>query len=176
MLAGEAYALKKEGNIGIAYTYNEPLIGWEFVRDTARLVQAKGMKNVMVTNGCATLKILDRLLPYIDAMNIDLKGFTKEYYDYVGGDFEMVKAFIKRAVEGCHVELTTLIVSGKNDTDEEMEELSAYVASLRRGIPLHVTRCFPRGSFTTPATPVDVVYHLADVAKKSLEYVFVGNC
>ena len=109
-------------NIGVAYTYNEPLVGYEFVRDTAELVRERGMKNVLVTNGTAEISVLEELLPYIDAMNIDLKGFSEAYYRKLGGDLETVKRFIRRAAASCHVELTTLIIPGENDTPEQMSE------------------------------------------------------
>ncbi|MCR5499748.1 MAG: radical SAM protein, partial [Acetatifactor sp.] len=111
-----ALELRSRGNIGIAYTYNEPLIGYEFVRDTAKLAKEAGLKNVLVTNGMASKKVLDEISPYIDAMNIDLKAFTDYFYrDYIQGDLGMVKDFIEGAAERCHVELTTLIIPGEND-------------------------------------------------------------
>ena len=192
-IADAASRYRDEGNIGVAFTYNEPLIGYEFVRDTAKIVHERGMKNVLVTNGTAGLNVLSELAPYIDAMNIDLKGFTAHYYnDMLGGDFEMVKDFIREAVKISHVELTTLIIPGENDTDEEMEELSGWVAGLdcsgreddgpdgsgRSGaeIPLHVTRFFPCFHMTDrDATDVALIKHLADVARKKLKYVYTGN-
>ena len=90
-LADLAEDCRGRGNIGVAFTYNEPLAGYEFVRETARLVHERGMKNVLVTNGTAKLPVLEELLPYIDAMNIDLKGFTEEYYRKLGGSLETVK-------------------------------------------------------------------------------------
>ena len=131
-LADLAEYYQSRGNIGLAFTYNEPLVGYEFVRDAAHLVHERGMANVLVTNGTASLPVLRELTPYIDAMNIDLKGFSPEYYrDVLGGDLEMVKAFIQEAAQHCHVELTTLIVPGENDSDEEMLALSAWIASLK---------------------------------------------
>ena len=113
----------------------------------------------------------------MDAMNIDLKGFTQEYYRKLGGDLETVKAFIARAVRDCHVELTTLIVPGENDRTEEMMEEAKWIASLGREIPLHVTRFFPRYHMTDrEATDVGRVYELAEMARNYLNYVFVGNC
>ena len=114
-LCALALDLQSRGNIGIAFTYNEPLIGWEFVRDTARLFRLHGMRTVLVSNGMASKEILCEILPYIDAMNIDLKGFTEEFYrDFLGGDLAMVKDFIAGAAQGCHVELTKLIIPDKN--------------------------------------------------------------
>ena len=167
---------KKAGNIGVAYTYNEPLVGWEFVRDTARLVREYGMLNILVTNGTASLAVLEELLPWIDAMNIDLKGFREDYYQKLGGDLETVKAFIARAVESCHVELTTLIVPGENDSPEDMEAQAKWISGLRPTIPLHITRFFPRYRMRDrEATDVEQLYRLAGTAGKYLEKVYVGN-
>ncbi len=174
------------GNIGIAFTYNEPLVGWEFVRDTAALAHEHGLLNVLVTNGTAELSVLDALGGLIDAMNIDLKGFTERYYtDVLGGSLGMTKTFIARAVRLCHVELTTLIVPGENDTEDEMRALAGWIAGLtdgegRRigeGIPLHVSRFFPRFRMTDrKATDPALVYRLADAAREKLRYVYTGNC
>lgn len=179
-LADIALSVKDRGNIGLAFTYNEPLVGWEFVRDTAEEVHRRGMLNVMVTNGCAELSVLDELLPHIDAMNIDLKCFTDDSYRRLGGDFEMVKAFISRAADACHVELTTLIVPGLNDSEKDMEREAEWIASLRGGrgddIPLHVTRFFSRHDYIGKApTDVRTVRGLADKARETLKYVYVGN-
>ncbi len=180
-LADKALEYRTSGNIGVAFTYNEPLVGWEYVRDTARLVRDAGMVNVMVTNGTASCEVLDELLPYIDAMNIDLKAFCRETYRELGGDLDTVKRFIVRAAEECHVELTTLIVPGMNDDVGEMEEEAGWIASVEdkagRKIPLHVTRFYPRYHMTDrQATDVRQVYRLAETAGRYLEHVFVGNC
>lgn len=176
-LAGLAQEYQDRGNIGVAFTYNEPLVGYEFVRDTARLVRERGMKNVLVTNGCAEPLVLEELLPYVDAMNIDLKGFTGEWYEKLGGDLETVKRFIARAAQDCHVELTTLIVPGENDSEEEMDREARWIASLDWEIPLHVTRFFPQYRMADKApTPVERVYRLRNTAAQWLRYVYVGNC
>jgi pyruvate formate lyase activating enzyme len=166
------------GNIGVAYTYNEALAGYEYVRDSAYLVHEAGMLNVLVTNGMAELPVLEELLPYIDAMNIDLKGFTDRYYSKIlGGDRAMVMHFIEHAAENCHVELTTLIIPDENDSENEMRELSSWVASLSPEIPLHISRFFPRFHMTDrDATDVSLIYRLADVAREKLKYVYTGNC
>lgn len=179
-LADMAAKYQSRGNIGVAFTYNEPLIGYEFVRDTAKLVHERSMKNVMVTNGTAELSVLEELLPYIDAMNIDLKAFTDRFYtDLIGGNRSQVLDFIKKAASGCHVELTTLIIPDENDSIEEMRELTAWVASLPGGadIPLHVSRFFPQFHMRNrAATDVSHIYRLADIAREKLHYVFTGNC
>ncbi len=185
-LVEAALRLKGRGNIGLAFTYNEPLIGWEFVADAGRLAHEAGLKTVLVTNGTAELPILEAVAPHIDAMNIDLKGFTERYYARVlGGSLEMVKAFIARAAQLCHVELTTLIVPGENDSEDEMRALSAWLSGLAGAdgrpigpeIPLHISRFFPRFRMTDrPATNVRDVYRLADVAREKLRYVYPGNC
>jgi len=173
-LADTAKYYESKGNIGLAFTYNEPLVGYEFVRDTAKLVHEAGMKNAMVTNGMADLSVLEELVPYIDAMNIDLKGFTDSYYEKLGGDRQMVMRFIEEAVRTCHVELTTLIVPGENDSDEEMRKLSRWVPD---DVPLHITRFFPRFHMQDkPATPVERIYKLKEIAEENLKYVYAGNC
>ena len=177
-----ALRTRSRGNLGIAFTYNEPLIGYEFVRNTARLAKAEGLKNVMVTNGTAELAVLEELSPYIDAMNIDLKGFTDRYYNKVlSGDRQQVMAFIETAVKTCHVELTTLIVPGENDGEEEMRELSRWVSRFRNpdgdSIPLHISRFFPRFHMQDrKATDVRIVKYLARIASETLEHVYTGNC
>ena len=175
-----AYKFTDRGNIGVAYTYNEPLISYEFLRDTAKLVKAKGMKNVLVSNGTAELPILEEIIPYIDAMNIDIKSMSSDTYrNVLGGDLNMTKAFIERAIKDCHVELTMLIVTGMNDSEEEMCELTEWIAGLEGGsnIPLHISRFFPRYKMTDrPATDIGVIYKLADIARDRLNFVYTGNC
>lgn len=175
-LAEKAQEYRAAGNIGVAFTYNEPLVGWEYVRDTARLVRESGMKTVLVTNGSASLEVLEALLPDIDAMNVDLKGFREETYHRLGGDLKTVQRFIRRAAADCHVELTTLIVPGENDSRAEMEEEAAWIASINKEIPLHVTRFFPcYRMLDRKASEVQTVYALAEAAEQHLEHVFVGN-
>ena len=176
-LTSLALRCRDQGSIGLAFTYNEPLVGYEFVRDTARLAHSQGLKNVLVTNGSAHLSILEELLPYIDAMNIDLKGFSSAYYRRLGGDLETVLAFIRRAAKDCHVELTTLIVPCENDSEEEMEREAQWIASIDPKIPLHVTRFFPRYRMQDrEATDVGRILRLKAIAGRQLAYVCTGNC
>ena len=175
----QATRLKVRGNVGIAYTYNEPLVTFEFVRDCAKLAHDAGLVNVLVSNGMANAKIITELAPLLDAVNIDLKGFTQDFYDFVGGSLDTVKQTIKLLVEypTCHVEVTTLVIPGKNDTDEEIDALAGWLAALNPEIPYHVSRFFPcyKMQGINP-TPVRTVYHLVEVARKHLRYVYTGNC
>ena len=177
-LAALANDLKDRGNIGVAYTYNEPLISYEYVRDCAKLIHEKGMYNVLVTNGCASLEVLKEISSYIDAMNIDLKSFDEKHYrDVLGGDLDMVKAFISEAVKTAHVEIMTLIIPGINDSDEDIREMASWIASLDRDIPYHLSRFFPAYKMKDKRpTPVETVYHLKDVASEYLKNVYTGNC
>ena len=178
-LVEKAIRLKVQGNVGIAYTYNEPLVNFEFVRDCAKLAQEVGLVNVLVSNGMANAKIITELAPLLDAVNIDLKGFTQDFYDFVGGSLDTVKQTIKLLVEypTCHVEVTTLVIPGKNDTDGEIDALAGWLAALNPEIPYHVSRFFPcyKMQGINP-TPVRTVYNLAEVARKHLRYVYTGNC
>lgn len=172
-----AYAYQAKGNIGLAYTYNEPLIGYEFVRDCAMQIRSAGMKNIVVTNGSVSTAVLAEMLPYIDAMNIDLKAFHEGFYQNIGGDLHDVKRFIEMAVRKCHVEITALIIPGKNDSEEEMQRLSLYLSQLNPEIPLYVSRFFPRYRMQDrKAAPAAWIYHLAEVARQHLRYVYPGNC
>ena len=176
-LAGKALELRPYGNIGVAYTYNEPLIGYEYVRDCASLIHERDMVNVLVTNGTIEEVPWRELLPLIDAVNIDLKGFTPEWYRKLGGDLETVKRSISLAAEQCHVEVTTLLIPGENDSEEEIRSLAQWLASVDCNIPLHLSRFFPRYRMTDkPPTPVDRVYRLADEAREYLSFVYTGNC
>ena len=176
-LADKALELRHCGNIGVAYTYNEPLVGYEYVRDCAALIHERGMVNVLVTNGTIEEAPWRALLPLIDAVNIDLKGFTPEWYKRLGGDLETVKCSIRLAAEQCHVEVTTLLIPGENDSVEEVRALARWLATVDREIPLHLSRFFPRYRMTDkPPTPVERVYWLTDAAREYLSFVYTGNC
>ncbi len=177
-LAELAARLAPRGNIGLAYTYNEPTVNYEFVIECARAVREHGLYNVLVTNGSLLHEPLMKLLPLIDAMNVDLKGFTENYYRWIGGDLETVKNFISTAANyGCHVEITTLVVPGKNDSEEEMTAIASWLAGIDAEIPLHVTRFFPCYKMSnTPPTPVEKIYSLANIARRFLRHVYEGNC
>lgn len=163
-------------NIGIAYTYNEPFMWYEFIADTAPLVHQAGLKNVLVTNGYVSETPLKEILPHIDAMNIDVKGFTDHYYKKnCVGHLEPVLRTVEIARSECHVELTTLLVTGLNDTPEEIRRLVDWVASLDRDIPLHFSRYFPNFEVDLPPTPLETLQQAREIALEKLSYVYIGN-
>ncbi len=175
-LVRTAISLKPRSNIGVAFTYNEPMVGFEYVRDAARLAKEKGLKTAVVTNGCVSQETLNEALPYIDAFNIDLKCFTPEGYRRLGGDLAMVKAFIETAVQKAHVEITTLVVPGVSDSQDEMRETAAWIASLSDEIPYHITRFFPcKHMLDERPTDPELLHRLRDIASETLRYVYLGN-
>ena len=164
------------GNIGVAFTYNEPLVGYEFVYDTARLLKEVGLATVLVTNGQIEKDSWLHLLQYIDAVNIDLKGFTQSFYDWIGGDLKTTKAAIEMAAEdGVHVEVTTLVIPGKNDSAAEMAAEAEWLAGISAELPLHLSRYFPRYQSRIPMTPVETLQNLRHVAEARLRFVHLGN-
>lgn len=176
-LVAKAIELIPHGNIGIAFTYNEPLIGYEYVLDCAKLCKDKGLASVLVTNGFLNEKPLREILPYIDAMNIDLKSFNDDFYHRIGGSLNVVKNTIQIAAAQCHVEITTLIIPNENDTPDEMRNLSKWLSSVNPEIPLHISRFFPRYQMNDKkATSVALIKELAEIAHENLKYVYVGNC
>ena len=176
-LADRAAKLVPQGNIGVAYTYNEPLVGYEYVRDCVALIHERGLVNVLVTNGMIEEAPWRELLPFIDAANIDLKGFTAAWYKKMGGDLDTVKRSIMLAAKQCHTEVTTLLVPGENDSVDEIRELAHWLASVDPDIPLHLSRFFPRYQMMDRLPEsVERVYRLADEARAYLTYVYTGNC
>jgi len=163
-------------NIGLAFTYNEPLINIEYILDTAPLFKECGLKVVLVTNGLICAEPLAVLLPWVDALNIDVKGHTEEYYRKLGGDLQTVKKTVENSASNCHVEITTLVAPGENDSVEEIEALTDWLASISSDIPLHLSRFFPRYLMTNKApTPVETLNKLAAIARHRLKYVYIGN-
>ncbi len=172
-------ALRTRGSIGLACTYNEPFVGLEYLRDTALLAREAGLAYVVVTNGMVCEASLLDVLPLVDAANVDLKGFTQRFYDLVGGDLETVKRTIERMAScpTCHLEVTTLVVPGLNDDEREIEAAASWLASIDPSIPYHLTRFFPCHRMADfPPTPVGGLHALADVARRHLDDVLVGNC
>lgn len=172
-----AMGLKTKGNIGIAYTYNEPLIGWEYVLDCAKLARAQGLVNVLVTNGYINPAPLKQLLPYIDAANIDLKSFNNEFYQKIGGSLQTVKDTITTTYPHWHIEVTILVIPGENDSLQEMEQLTDWLSFVGHDIPLHINRFYPRYKYADKQpTPIPTLQQLVKLAKGKLQYVYLGNC
>ena len=171
----EQYASR--GNIGVAYTYNEPTIWYEFVLDAAKLIREKGLVNVLVTNGFINEEPLEELLPYIDAMNIDVKAFTGNFYTrYCMGGPDHVMRTVERAAQRCHVEVTTLVIPGLNDSPEEIGELSRWLSSIDRDIVLHLSRFFPNYKMLNmPPTPLNTLEAAKKSALEHLRHVYLGN-
>ncbi|MFW6456897.1 MAG: AmmeMemoRadiSam system radical SAM enzyme [Planctomycetota bacterium] len=168
---------RQKSSDGIAYTYNEPYVGFEYVIDTARLAQDNGLKNVMVTNGFYMPDPFDELAPLVDAMNIDLKSMTNSFYkEYCRGAMEPVHRTIEDAFDrGIHVELTTLLITDLNDSDKDIKQLVDYVANISPTIPLHLSRYHPAYQMDRPATPEKVLKRAYDLASEKLQYVYIGN-
>ncbi len=164
-------------NLGIAFTYNEPGIWYEYVIDAARLLREASLKTVMVTNGYLCAEPFTRLCQMVDAMNIDLKAFNKTFYkEECSGGLEAVKRNIEIAVKsGIHVELTNLVITGLNDDETEFLQMVDWIASLGKDIPLHISRYFPRYLETAPATDSATIKRFVELAGKKLSFVYAGN-
>ncbi len=166
----------RTGCESISYTYNEPTIFIEFVHDIAKRAHQKGLKNILVTNGYMTKECLEYVGRYIDAMNIDLKAFTNDFYQKIcGAKLQPVLDTIKMAHEqGIHIEITTLVIPGENDND--FEKIAKFIASVDKNIPWHVSRFFPMYHMLDKnATPVETLKKAEKIGKKYLKYVHVGN-
>jgi pyruvate formate lyase activating enzyme len=166
----------RERSFGIAYTYSEPLVHFEYVLDTSKLARAAGLKNVLVTNGYLNAPPADELFPFVDAANVDLKAWDPEFYRReTGGKLEEVKRFIRDAAGRIHLEVTTLIIPTKNDDPAQIEGIAGFIAGLDPDIPLHLSAYHPQHAYTIPPTPPGTVRRLAEVARRHLRYVYIGN-
>ncbi|HHT46891.1 MAG TPA: AmmeMemoRadiSam system radical SAM enzyme [Firmicutes bacterium] len=163
--------------LGIAYTYNEPTVWYEFVRDTAEMVAGEGYKNVLVTNGFINEEPLKELLPFIHGMNIDVKAFQDSFYRRYchGKGYKQVLKTVELALSKCHVELTYLIVTSLNDSPEEIRNFIDWVASLDKEIPVHFSRYFPGYRLDMPPTPLEIMENAWETAREKLSYVYLGN-
>ena len=161
---------------GVAFTYNEPSIWFEFVCDTARLVKAHGYRTIMVTNGFISSEALAELLPLIDAFNIDVKAFNDRFYsEYCRGMRRPVLETVEAAARHCHVEVTCLLIPTLNDDPEELEELAGWLSGLSPAIPLHFSRYFPQYKLDLPPTPLESLKRARAIAQNKLDYVYLGN-
>lgn len=169
---------KIENNVGVAFTYNEPMMWYEYMYEAAKKIKEhnKDTSIVVVTNGYINEEPLMKLLPYVDAMNIDLKGYTNKYYNKVcGAKLEPVLETIKRCNDLCHVEITTLLVSDENDSLEEVHEIAEFITSVNKDMPLHLSRYFPRYMMKNEETKVEKMLIAKEEAKKYLNFVYIGN-
>ncbi|MEA5047771.1 MAG: AmmeMemoRadiSam system radical SAM enzyme [Eubacteriales bacterium] len=176
-LVARAEALIPAGNVGVAFTYNEPLVGYEYVLDSAKLAKERGLSVVLVTNGMICSDPWQKLLPYVDAANIDLKVFSREGYQKLGGDLDTVLETISIAAERIHVEVTTLVVPGLSDDETLLRNEAQWLAGESKGIALHLSRFFPRYRMKNAApTPTETIGRLANIAREFLPFVYFGNC
>lgn len=165
-------------NVGIAFTYNEPFMWYEYVYDVAKKMKEydKSISIILVTNGFVNKEPLEKILPFIDAINIDLKGFKQKYYNEIcGAKIEPVLETIKIASKYTHVEITTLMVRDENDSVEEIAEIAKFLSSIDKNIPLHLSRYFPNYKMKNQPTLVENIMKAKEEAKKYLNYVYVGN-
>ena len=168
--------VKEHSIIGTSYTYTEPLIWFEYLVDAATLLKENGFKNVLVTNGMIEEGPLENLLPIIDAMNIDLKTMSPvKYKRILGGDLDVVKRTIEASYRECHCEITHLLVTGFNDTEEETGELVDYLKSIDPKIVLHLSRYFPHYKYKKDPTPQKTLERAYEIAKSRLKFVYLGN-
>jgi pyruvate formate lyase activating enzyme len=171
-------ALSTENNIGIAFTYNEPIIWFEYVRDVAKVARKEGLNTVMVSNGYVNSDVLDEIIKFTDAFNIDLKAFNNNFYkSLTGAELEPVKESLKQiATSGKHLEVTTLIIPGQNDDEKEMRLQTKWMAEeLGEDIPLHLSKYFPTYKRNSPPTQEESLKKLFDIASENLNYVYMGN-
>lgn len=164
---------------GIAYTYNEPTIFVEFALETMKLAKENGLYNVWVSNGYMTKQVIEAISPFLDAINIDLKGNTRFYKELCGNANEK---FVKESIKGffenkVRLEITNLVIPTFNDSKEELEKICDFILSISREIPLHFTAFHPDYKLTRiPPTPREKLFEAKRIAEqKGLEYVYAGN-
>ena len=173
---GLVHLLKKYDLEAVAFTYTEPVIWYEFVKSTSRYLFENGYKSVMVTNGYINPEPLKTLLPYLTAMNIDLKSMRDEFYiRNCAGRLQPVLDTIKHAAGKCHLEITNLLITAENDSDEDINDLIDFIASVDSRIPLHFSRYYPCYKLSQPATDIRRLYYAYEQAKKKLSHVYLGN-
>lgn len=162
----------------ISYTYNEPTIFIEFVKDIADLAKKKGLKNILVTNGYQTKECIDFISPYIDAMNIDLKSFSEKFYmkncnAKLAPVLKAIKYIYKKKI---WIEITTLLIPGENDSKEEIEKIAKFIFGIDKNIPWHISRFFPMHKMTDKIpTEIQKLKEAKKIGQKYLKYVYLGN-
>ncbi len=171
-----ARQVETEGSVGVAFTYNEPSIWYEYVREAAEKLKEHGLLVVLVTNGYIEAKPLQEMLSLVDAMNIDVKAFNNDFYrQHCRGTLQPVLDTVERAAAETHVEVTTLLIPGENDAPEEISSLARWLASLNKSIPLHLSRYHPAYKFNRVATPAESLKVARELAREHLDFVYLGN-
>ncbi len=168
----------KSRSPSISYTYSEPLVSYEYVFDIAKLAKERGLKNILVTNGFINKEPFEKIAPYINAANIDLKSFKESFYNkYCGGKLRPVIDTIKRFHKaGIHIEITTLVIPGLNDSSLEFEKIAKFIASVDRKIPWHISRFFPQYKMLDrEVTPIETLRRAEKIGLQYLEHVHIGN-
>ncbi len=169
------FAMEREAGM-IAYTYNEPTVHIEYIIECSKQAKEKSMKNVIVTNGHLNKEPAEMLFGYMDAANIDLKSINPEFYrKEIKGNLEPVKETISIASGLSHVEVTTLVIPGKNDSDEEIEQIAVFLSGIDENIPLHLSAYYPTYKYSIPSTPSSRIFDLVKIARTHLKYVYPGN-
>lgn len=163
-------------SIGLCFTYSEPLVWYEMIAHTAPLVKEQGGKVALVSNGIIEAKHLEDIIPFIDAVNIDIKGFTEEFYiKHTGGKLKWVLETVERLAGRVHAEITTLVIPTLNDSPEEIKSLARWLADLKTPVAWHLSRYHPMYKSDIPATDTKQLRHLWELAKEYLPYVYMGN-
>ena len=163
-------------NIGIAYTYNEPIIWYEYVYDTAKLAQEAGLKNALVTNGIIEEEPLRELLPLVDALNVDIKSTEEDFYRKLcKGMGWPARRTVEIASQQCHVEITVLIIPGENDSDESLGAIFEWAASVSEQMPVHLSRYDPAYELDAAPTPAATLRRAYELARRYCKFVYVGN-
>ncbi|MFC2149988.1 AmmeMemoRadiSam system radical SAM enzyme [Calditrichota bacterium] len=163
--------------IGVAYTYAEPLIWYEYIRDAGKILHERDLVNVVISNGYINEKPLKDILPFTDAFNIDLKSSDDYcYQNHCGGRLSDVQRTIRMVFDsGRHLEITHLIVTGVGDELSKIEKLTSWIASVDSKIPLHLSRYFPSHKYNEPPTDLEVMRKAYEVAREKLDWVYLGN-
>lgn len=167
---------KRYNSIGIAYTYNEPFVWYEFIYDCAKVFKENDMKNVIVSNGNVNHEPLMEIIPFLDGVNIDLKGFTADFYHWVNGDLETTKMTIRTLFENnVHTEVTFLLIPGRNDNVQVFRQMCSFLKSVSADIPLHISRYFPQYKSDEPVTNRELLKEFYNIGRSYLNYVYLGN-
>lgn len=172
----EELARQARGSLGLCFTYSEPATWFEMIQDTAPLVRQNGGKVVLVSNGTIASRYIEELIPFLDAVNIDIKAFTEEFYQkFCGGRLSWVLDTVERLAGRVHLEITTLVIPDANDDPQEIRELGRWLRQLDTPLAWHLSRFFPAYQLNTPPTDPQKLRKLWELAREEVEYVYLGN-